>query len=85
MRIGFTVVAIAVALPAVLASYWDGSSCTYEGPSKRPFVTARRPLFFIATPTVTGVTATTATAAAVASVRLPSTARLVTPISLYLL
>ncbi|KAM3460943.1 hypothetical protein NHJ6243_005506 [Beauveria neobassiana] len=35
MRIGFTVVAIAAALPAVLTSYWDGSSCTYQGPEQK--------------------------------------------------
>ncbi|OAA52266.1 hypothetical protein BBO_00107 [Beauveria brongniartii RCEF 3172] len=35
MRIGFTVVAIAAALPAVLAIYWDSNSCTYEGPKQK--------------------------------------------------
>ncbi|KAM3432163.1 hypothetical protein MY4824_006712 [Beauveria thailandica] len=35
MRIGFTVIAIAAAFPAVLASYRVGSSCTYEGPNQK--------------------------------------------------
>ncbi len=35
MRVAFTLVAVAAAFPAVLANYWDGTSCTYRGSDQK--------------------------------------------------